>query len=121
MARTLATMKTHYHSLGVPERATAQQIKSCYRLLVKRYHPDLFPGGSEAQAEAGERLREINAAYAVLSNPEKRARYDEKLKRRAALHWEPKPEYCDRCGQMTLYWYIGKNVTLCSACGRHAR
>ena len=111
-------MRTHYQILCIQQVASAEQIKRSYRALVKRYHPDLFPNGSDAQEEAGVRLREIIAAYAVLSNAGKRASYDTKLKRRTSSPIDPKPEYCHRCGRPTLYWQIGKNNPLCDGCGR---
>ena len=73
------TMRTHYHTLGIPVDATTERVKEAYRALVKMFHPDLFPSDSDAQAEAGRRIREVNVAYAVLSNPERREQYDAKL------------------------------------------
>ena len=111
-------MVTHYETLGIPRTAKPEQIKRSYRGLVKRFHPDLFPSGSESQAEAGERLRQINGAYAILSNPHKKANYDTKLSKRRSPYGEAKPEYCNKCGKPTLYWQIGRDVSLCNECGR---
>jgi curved DNA-binding protein len=111
-------MPTHYDTLGIPLTAKPEQIKRSYRTLVKRFHPDLFPSGSESQAEAEERLRQINGAYAILSNPHKRDDYDTKLSKRRSCNGEAKPEYCNRCGKPTLYWQIGRDVPLCNECGR---
>ena len=111
-------MTTHYETLGIPRTAKPEQIKRCYRVLVKRFHPDLFPPGSNAQAEAGERLRQVNAAYAILSNAQKRTTYDAKLIKRRSSCAEPKPEYCDRCGKPTLYWQVDRNKPLCNECER---
>lgn len=82
---------------------------------MKVWHPDKFPSGSEAETEAGRRIREINAAYTVLSNPRTRAGYDAKLERR---HPEPEPEHCSRCAKPTSYWdTVGrKKEPLCYAC-----
>jgi curved DNA-binding protein len=113
-------MRTHYQTLGIPQQATADDIKHSYRSLIKRFHPDLFPSGSRAHAEAESRMREINLAYAALSNARKRASYDETL-RKQAFYREPKPEHCPRCGEPTLYWHVEGNVGLCESCGRSSR
>jgi DnaJ-class molecular chaperone len=110
-------MPTHYETLGIPHTAKHEQIKRSYRGLVKRFHPDLFPSGSESQAEAGERLRQINVSYGILSNPQKRANYDAKLSKRRPPYGEPNPEHCNKCGKPTLYWQIDRDVRLCNECG----
>jgi curved DNA-binding protein CbpA len=111
-------MLTHYQTLEISLTAKPEQIKRSYRALVKRFHPDLFSDGSEGQAQAGDQLRKINAAYAVLSNPQKKASYDSKLTKRASSYSQPNPEYCKKCGKPTLYWQVGRNVLLCNEC-RH--
>lgn len=70
-----------YQTLGVGRSSSADEIRSAYRELVKKYHPDLFPSGRAKEA-ATEKLRQINEAYAVLGNGERRRRYDEELSRK---------------------------------------
>src|SRR5919198_939012 len=61
-----------YTVLGVKRDAGEDEIRKAYRKLAKQYHPDLNPGKKEAEA----RFKAINAAYDLLSDKEKRARYD---------------------------------------------
>jgi DnaJ-class molecular chaperone len=63
--------KDYYRILGVDRTADDKAIKSAYRRLARKFHPDVAKG-----KDAGERFREINEAYEVLSDPEKRRRYD---------------------------------------------
>jgi DnaJ-class molecular chaperone len=64
--------QTPYEVLGVKPDASADEIRKVYRNLAKQFHPDLNPGKPEAEA----RFKSISAAYDLLSDPEKRARYD---------------------------------------------
>lgn len=65
-------MADHYEVLGVPRDATDEEIKRAYKKLARTHHPDLNPEDGEAEA----RFKEIGAAYAVLSDRDRRARYD---------------------------------------------
>lgn len=66
-----AGRKDYYKMLGVERLADGKTIKSAYRRLALKYHPDVARG-----KRAADRFREIHEAYTVLSNPEQRARYD---------------------------------------------
>jgi curved DNA-binding protein len=64
--------KDYYRTLGVEKQASETDIKRAYRELAKKYHPDRNPGDKKAE----DKFKEINEAYQVLSDPEKRSRYD---------------------------------------------
>lgn len=65
--------KDYYQSLGVSRKASVEEIRSAYRKLAMQYHPDRNPGNKQAE----DKFKEINEAYQVLSDSQKRARYDQ--------------------------------------------
>lgn len=65
--------RDYYEVLGLSKGASADDIKKAYRSLAKKYHPDMNPGDKEAEAK----FKEVNEAYAVLSDDEKRQKYDQ--------------------------------------------
>src|SRR5918911_1184108 len=68
----MAAVKDLYETLGVSRTASQDEIKKAYRKLARRHHPDANPGDAAAE----ERFKEVQAAYDVLSDPEKRKQYD---------------------------------------------
>lgn len=70
-------MKNYYEILEVDKEASAEVIEKAYKVLAKKYHPDLQQGASKI--ESAEKMKIINQAYDVLSDNEKRQEYDKKL------------------------------------------
>jgi curved DNA-binding protein len=67
--------KDYYAALGVPKTASPDEVKKAYRRLAREHHPDLHP--EKDKARAAEKFKTINEAYEVLSDPEKKAKYDQ--------------------------------------------
>jgi DnaJ-class molecular chaperone len=82
-------MQDPYTTLGVARDATADQIRRAYRKLAKQHHPDLNPGNSAAE----ERFKEVSAANELLSDPEKRGKFDRGEIDAAGQERAPEPSY----------------------------
>ncbi len=85
----------YYEVLGVARTASGDEIKKAYRKLALQWHPDRHPEGEREAAET--RFKKVNEAYEVLSDPEKRKRYD-----RFGEHWEQGQEFTPPPGQQTM-------------------
>jgi DnaJ-class molecular chaperone len=94
--------KDYYQILGVSRDASEKEIKQAYRRLARKHHPDLNPGDKSAEA----RFKQINAAYEVLSNPEKRKKYDQ-----FGDQWEYAEQFAKARGQEGVRWDFGKGGT----------
>jgi hypothetical protein len=104
----------HYAALGVEPDVSGDEIASAYRELARRYHPDVNPDDPDTE----ERFKEIQRAFEVLGNPEKRAKYDNTIRvmRRPRydpniekVHINPPPE---RAGYGPLSHTIGRVVII---------
>ena len=71
----MATKRDYYEVLGVPKNASDEEIKKAYRKLAMKHHPDRNQGGVAVEAEV--KFKEAKEAYEMLSDPQKRAAYDQ--------------------------------------------
>jgi DnaJ-class molecular chaperone len=78
--------KSYYDVLGVKRDASEKEVRAAYRKLARKHHPDVNPGDKAAEA----RFKEINSAYEVLSDKDKRRKYDKYGDRTSAISraWE---------------------------------
>jgi molecular chaperone DnaJ len=88
--------KNYYELLGINKNATEKDIKQAYRRMARKYHPDVNPGDKTAEA----RFKEINAAYEVLSDKEKRAKYD-----KYGDKWQYADQFEKAGGQPQAHYY----------------
>src|SRR5512141_3312933 len=69
------TTRDYYQILGLPKSASADDIKKAYRRLARQYHPDMHSGAKKSEME--KKFKELNEAQEVLSDPDKRKKYDQ--------------------------------------------
>lgn len=105
-------MKTLYEILEVSENASKEVIEKAYRVLAKKYHPDLQPEEQKQKAETT--IKKINEAYDILSNEVKRKEYDEMLKQKRLQEENEKiQQELEKRKQNTAnsyVWYRGENL-----------
>jgi len=94
--------KDYYKILGINTTASEKEIKQAYRGLARKYHPDINPGDKSAE----EKFKEINAAYEVLSNPEKRKKYNQ-----FGEQWEYADQFAKSGGQERVRWDFNRDGT----------
>lgn len=99
--------KDYYKVLGVSKAASADDIKKAFRKLARKYHPDVNPGDKKAE----EKFKEINEAYEVLSDPDKRRKYDT-----LGPNWQEQFGFQPGAGRRT-YSYRGSPMDFDSATG----
>ena len=95
---------TYYQILRVPRRAEPARLRSAYRKLAQQYHPDKMPGNAQAQ----QLMAALNEAYAVLSDPQQRARYDEQIDAIRAARLRAHERFIARLedGGAAWPWYV---------------
>jgi DnaJ-class molecular chaperone len=90
--------KNYYYTLGVPKGSSEKEIRSAYRRLARKYHPDLNPGDSTAESK----FKEINEAYQVLSDGQSRKKYD-----RFGDNWRQSDQFqhAGNAGESPFSWF----------------
>ena len=87
--------KDYYSILGVNRDASEREMKQAYRRLARKYHPDVNPGDKSAEA----RFKQINEAYEVLSDKEKRQKYDQ-----FGDQWQYADQFAKAGARQTPFW-----------------
>ena len=90
--------KNYYQILGVDKRATESELRQAYRKLARQYHPDVNLGEKDSESK----FKEINEAYSILSDPDKRVKYDQ-----FGEEWKHAQAYNARQGNERFVWDMG--------------
>src|SRR5215212_8456191 len=98
------TARDYYQVLGIPRTASADDIKKSYRRLARQFHPDLHSGGKKAEME--KKFKELNGAHEVLSDPDKRKKYDQ-----YGAEWEQAEAYERARQQAGARGFSGEETT----------
>src|SRR5574340_168795 len=107
-----SAVKDYYEMLGVNKNSSQDEIKKAYRKLACKYHPDLNPGDKTAEA----RFKDIQEAYAVLSDAKKRAQYDQF----GDLQYAMTLDFEDAIRGVQSRIRVNRQAA-CPACGGHGR
>ena len=116
--------KDYYNVLGLEKGASKEEIKRAFRKLARKYHPDVNPD----EGKSGEKFKEINEAYSILSDDKKRVKVAKLWSRRYNASFERQDINCDGCKSQTgwLFKYcrtceirqcaMGKDIENCGYC-----
>ncbi len=105
---------TYYDLLGVNRRAQPASVRSAYRRLAQRYHPDKMPGNAQAEQV----MAALNQAYAVLSDPEQRAEYDSQIQELEQSRRRSQEIFAERLedpGAAWPWYLLFATITFCAA------
>lgn len=109
-----AQAATYYDVLGVSPATQPDSLRLAYRRLAQRYHPDKMPGNKHAEQV----MAALNEAYAVLSDPQQRAEYDDYISRPAALEQAAREDFLERLedpGAAWPWYLLFATITFCVA------
>jgi curved DNA-binding protein len=108
--------KDYYEILGVPRGASDEEIKKRYRILARKYHPDV-----SKEPDAEKRFKEMAEAYATLKDPEKRAAYDQLGARKPGEEFRPPPDWATQFGEGAAAFEDMDLADLFASLAGHAR
>ena len=116
-------MKNYYDILEISKLASPEVVEKAYKTLVKKHHPDLQSDNSKQNAE--NKMKDLNEAYEVISNPEKRAQYDKKLsqyetKQINTIHNKPQTSMSNQPSNTNSYQSKSQNKKFESLAKIHA-